>query len=98
VGDPENVIEFLWMARVRVIGAFVFVLDLGTTRLALPSSFFPVAWAVPPSMGQLAVLWISGVGEKRMEEQAQPLQLKEQQAKNLLTHLVLQTGISYEPD
>ena len=33
VGDPEEVIELLRMARVGVIGAFVLVLDLDTRGL-----------------------------------------------------------------
>ena len=33
MGDPEDVIKFLRMARVGIIGAFVLVLDLGTSGL-----------------------------------------------------------------
>ena len=33
VGDPEEVVEFLGMARVGVVGAFVLVFDVGAGGL-----------------------------------------------------------------
>jgi len=39
VGDPEEVIEFLRVARVGVVGAFVLVFDVGTSRLHAFSGF-----------------------------------------------------------
>lgn len=33
VGDPEEVVEFLGVARVGVVGAFVFVFDVGASGL-----------------------------------------------------------------
>jgi hypothetical protein len=33
VGDPEDVIKLLWMARVGVVGAFVLILDVGAGGL-----------------------------------------------------------------
>ena len=62
VGDPENVIEFLWMARVRVIGAFVFVLDVGAGGLHCRPLFSCCVGGAAVD-GTAGCLWISGVGE-----------------------------------
>ena len=91
VGDPENVIEFLWMPRVRVIGAFVFVLDVGAGGLHCRPLFSRCVGgaAVDGTTGRLRM---GGVGESEWKSKRNSYSGKEEQAKNFLTHLVLQTG------
>ena len=62
VGDPEDVIKLLRMARVGVIGAFVLVLDLGTCGLRCRPLFSSCVGGAAID-GTTGGLWKGGVGE-----------------------------------
>jgi hypothetical protein len=85
VGDPEEVIEFLGVARVGIIGAFVFIFDVGTGGLHTLASFSGgVAYAaIDRATGSFGKTE-GGEGEWKYERESCRSQC---QAKNILFHL-----------
>ena len=90
MGDPEDVIKFLRMARVGIIGAFVLVLDLGTRGLRCRPLFSSYVGGAAVD-GAAGGLWEGRVGEGKWESKQHGSGQNQEQAENFLTHLVLRT-------
>jgi hypothetical protein len=89
VGDPEEVIEFLRVARVGVIGAFMLVLDVGAGGLHAFSCFACGVGgaAVDRASGSF---WKGGGGEGQRDCQHHSnCGRNRQPAEDILIHLVL---------